>query len=134
MTLEQAIENRAKAIPLIAETVGERVSWDLRIEREPAITMQIISDPRPQHFKGFQPLRPTSVQIDVWSDDPAEAAALREALIAGLVVPAEIGRIRFQRATIQSVRGGGQSNTAGQQNFRDQIARESIDILFLHNA
>lgn len=134
MTFEQAVESRAKAIATVARLAGDRVSWDLRIEREPAITMQVTADPRPQHYKGFQSLRGTLVQFDVWSDDPAEAAELREALIVGLVAPAVIGGIRFERAVIRGVRGGGLPNTASTQKFRDAMARESIDILFQHNA
>ena len=134
MTFEQAVESRAKAIATVARLAGDRVSWDLRIEREPAITMQITAAPRPQHYKGFQSLRAALVQFDVWSDDPAEAAELREALIEGLVESATTGGIRFQRAIIRSVRGGGLPNTATTQKFRDAMARESIDILFQYNA
>lgn len=134
MTFEDALVERTKAITLVAARCGDRVGWDPRLEGEPAIVFQIVSDTRPQHYKGFQRLRSTAVQVDVWSDDPSEAVALREAVILDLVEATVVGTIRFQRATIGNARSGTNPNQATSQRFRDALARESIDFSFLHNA
>ena len=134
MTFEDALVERTKAITLVAQRCGGRVGWDPRLEGAPAIVLQIISDARPQHYKGFQPIRPTIVQVDIWSIDPREAVALREAVIVGLIDPARIGAIGFQRATILNVRSDSSLNQSTMQRFRDALACESIDFSFLHNA
>ncbi|MDK8186719.1 MULTISPECIES: hypothetical protein [Sphingomonas] len=134
MTFEDALVERTKAIALVASRCGGRVGWDPRLEGEPAIVFQIVNDARPQHYKGFQRLRATAVQVDIWSADPSEAVALREAVIADLVQPMVVGAIRFQRAMIGNVRSATNPNQSTSQRFRDALARESIDFSFLHNA
>jgi hypothetical protein len=54
VTLEDAIEARQRGDELIDGLVAGRIGWDTSLEGEPAITNQIITDPRPQHYKGFQ--------------------------------------------------------------------------------
>lgn len=139
MTLEDAIEARQRGSALINELVAGRIGWDTSLEGEPAITNQIIADPRPQHYKGFQTLRGTAVQVDVWARDAVVARKIREMLIKVLtpsaVVGAESGTVRFQRASITDVRGGGEPQR-GQtvQRSRTELFRESIDFLFIHDA
>ena len=134
MTLEAALEQR------VAQTAGLRdlfasVGFGGRIEGLPALVFQIVADPRPQHFKGFQRSRPTQVQADVYAETQAEAAELREACIIHLVPSARIGTVSFGRATIDNVRSGGEPEQSGErQRYRGEIGRESIDFTFLHNA
>jgi hypothetical protein len=139
VTLEDAIEQRQRDDQGIKEAVGGRIGWDRSIEGEPAITNQIIADPRPQHYKGFQATRGTSVQVDVWARDPSAARRIREMVIAALTPAATVtigaATIAFQRAVITNVRGGAEPQQgATSQRARTDMFRESIDFLFLHNA
>ena len=139
MTLEDAIETRQREDAGIMQAVGGRIGWDTSLDGEPAITNQIISDPRPQHYKGFHTTRGTAVQIDVWARDVAVGRAIREALIVALtpattVTATDGSSVRFQRATVSDVRSGGEPQR-GQtaQRPRGELHRESIDFLFIHN-
>lgn len=131
--LEDAIEQRVRDIALVEEQVGNAVAWGRRLPGLPSISLQIISDPRPQHFKGFQSARPTLAQVDVVAKTPEQARALREALIVALVAPASIGTVRFQRAEVTNVRAGAAEQQGGDMRLRPEIFRESIDIRFWHN-
>lgn len=135
MSLEAALISRVLGVPGIAAKVGNRVKWSLRLAGLPAITMQTVADPRPQHYKGFQSSRPTNVQVDVWSGSEEEAAALRELLIVHLTPAATVGTVRFQRAMVLNVRGGAEPEQSVQgQRPRSELYRESIDFTFTHNA
>ena len=124
-----------RADETIVDPIGGRIEWGRRIEAIPAVTLQIVSDPRPQHMKGFQSVRSTDVQIDVWSATAAEAAEIREVLIDSLVAPAMVEQVRFQRAMITNTRGRSEQPQAGQnQRFRGELFRQSIDITFTHDA
>ncbi|MCM3679476.1 DUF3168 domain-containing protein [Sphingomonas paucimobilis] len=135
MTLEDAIETRLLASDDLTAHIAARVGWTRRLAGIPAITLQVISDPRPQHFKGFQPTRPTLVQLDVWSADPREAAAIRDLCIAVLAPADTVEDVRFQRAMITSIRSGAEPDRSGDsQSYAGELHRESIDFSFLHNA
>lgn len=134
MTLEDAVEARVRSIASVADLVGDQIAWGRRLAGAPAISMQVVADPRPKHFKGFQSSRPTMVQIDVLSRTATEARMLREALIAALSLPANIGGVRFQRAEISNVRGGSADQQGTDMRLRPEIFRESVDINFWHNA
>lgn len=131
--LEDAIELRVREVALVAQEVGSAVAWGRRLPGLPSISLQIVSDPRPQHLKGFQSSRPTLAQVDVLAKTPEQARALREALINALVVSASIGTVRFQRAEVTNVRAGAAEQQGGDMRLRPEIFRESIDIRFWHN-
>lgn len=135
MTLEDAIEARLLASDDLTARIADRVGWTRRLTGIPAITLQVISDLRPQHFKGFQPTRSTLVQLDVWSADPREAAAIRDACITVLTPAQAVEDVQFQRAMITSVRSGAEPDRGGdRQTYAGELHRESIDFSFLHNA
>lgn len=133
MSIEDAIEARVRAIDLITARVGDQVAWGRRLAGAPAISMQLVADPRPQHFKGFQFWRPTLIQIDVLARTAAEARALRDALIAGLAEADSVSGVRFRRAEILNVRGSAVDQQGADLRIRPEIFRESIDIRFWHN-
>lgn len=67
--------------------VGQRVDWsewaEPGVPRQ--VTLQVVSDPRPDHFRGAQGLRRSRVQADAWSTESAdEATRIAEALIAAV--------------------------------------------------
>nr|WP_314471062.1 hypothetical protein [uncultured Sphingomonas sp.] len=127
MTFEAALARRL----LDAGVVGTRVNWLRRPQDDgyPAITLQTISDPRPEHFKGVQRLRPTRVQIDLWDTDYLRSIGLREQVLAAVVPATVIGSVRFRRAQDVTVRSLREDLPAG-----GDLYRELIDINFWHSA
>ncbi len=132
MTFEAAVTARARADVHLFDAIGGAGGWTRRLTGLPEITFQTVADPRPEHFKGFQP-RQTTVQVDVWAATAGAAAALRERCIAIFITAGVSGGVRFQRAVIANVRAGAEPEQSGEpQRFREEIARESIDIIFMH--
>lgn len=107
-------------------TAGTRVYWVDRPQTAalPAVTLQTISDPRPQHLKGFDPLRETRVQVDCWADTYAVAKTLMEAVLVAVVPENTANGIRFDRALVDSTNDGGER--AGDKF----VHRQSADLIF----
>jgi hypothetical protein len=115
--LEIATRLRLQAIPALVALVGPRIDWGFRPEPEvPALVLEIVSDPRPDHFKGAQGLRQTRVQVDAWAADRLTAKrvaqlamnGLRPAAVIDLPAEGEPGWIeglapgvRFERSTAE---------------------------------
>ncbi len=134
MGLEAAISARLLADAAYSAAMGGRIDWMRRPGKTlPATTLQIISDPRRQHMKGFQ-TRQTRVQHDIWAATPREAAELREAAIRILTPAGESAGVRFQRAMIPNVRPGMEQEGATDGQPQGELYRESIDFIFTHNA
>ena len=134
MGLETALSARLLNDAAYKAAMSGRIDWMRRPGRTlPATTLQIISDPRPQHMKGFQ-TRQTRVQIDIWAASPKQAAELREMAIAILVPAAQIEGVRFQRAAIANIRPGMEQEGATEGQPQGELYRESIDFIFTHNA
>lgn len=81
------------------------IAWGDRPQASalPGITLDYIDDARPQHMGGFQELRGTQVQIDVWSKDKLAARDIREIVIAAVVPAAVVGATRFGRSFVDRV-------------------------------
>lgn len=64
MSFEKALAKRLLTAEPIAEKVASRVDWMRRPQNAalPAITLQIITDVRDQHYGGFHP----STRRDLW--------------------------------------------------------------------
>lgn len=131
MSMETALRARLMADGAVAAIAGTRIDWSNRpsATQYPAVTMLIVSDPRPQHMKGFQGLRSTRVQIDPMALTPAQKVALRDAVIACIVEPATEGGVIFGRGFINNVVDRGE-DVAG-QGF---IHRDMIDATIWHKA
>lgn len=136
MTFETALVRRLLDAATVAEPTSSRVDWMRRPNGSlPAITLQTISDPRPQHFKGFQSTRSTRVQVDVWAARPGDAVHLRNAVIATLTPGDLVDGVTFQRAMIADVRPGFETDEAASEGQpAGELYREIIDIIFTHNA
>lgn len=107
-------------------TAGTRVYWVDRPQAAalPAVTLQTISDPRPQHLKGFNELRETHVQIDCWADTYSAAKTLMEAVLAAVVPENTANSIRFDRALVDGVSDGGERT---ETKF---VHRQTADVFF----
>lgn len=135
MMLGDAVEQRLRNDPAANTLSAGRIGASRRLPAVPAYVVQVIDDPRPQHFKGFQRVRQSSVQVDAWGKTPAEADALAQAAIDALVPHAVVGPVQFQRATIAALRGGPEIERGSPTpRVQPELHRRSIDFIFMHNA
>jgi hypothetical protein len=137
VTFESALLARLLGDEVISLATGGRVEFGRTFTALPAISLQIISDPRPQHLKGFHSIRATDVQVDIWAKTVETGAPLREQVIAILVAAAASDGVQFQRAMITNVRAGAEQQQSGPppvQRIRAEVHRTSIDITFTHDA
>jgi hypothetical protein len=104
MDMETALRTRLIEDPAVAALTAARVSWLERPQGEgfPAITLQMIDDPREQHLRGLESLQTALVQLDVWALTYASANAVKGAAIAALLPAATVGSVRFQRSFVRS--------------------------------
>jgi len=111
-----------------ATSAGSRIYWVERpqLSALPAVTLQTISDPRPQHLKGLDGARPTRVQVDCWAATYAVALALARACIGALQPPTILAGKKFGQATIE-----GQRDLGEDQNGT-LIHRQSVDLIIWH--
>jgi hypothetical protein len=129
MDMEGALRARLLAAAPVAALVGDRVYWVDRPQAEtlPAITLQIIDEPREQHMGGFQAMQSVVVQLDVWAASYSSAKALKEAVIAALVPAASGNGIDFRRAFVRARDLSERTETAF-------IYRPSLDFTFFYSA
>jgi hypothetical protein len=123
---EGALRARAIGASGVTAIVGQRVYWVERPQATalPAITFQIIDDPREQTMAGFQSRLFVLVQADVWALSYATAKAGKEALIAALTPEVTANGIRFGTATNISARD------LSERTETQFIYRLSIDFRF----
>lgn len=128
MNMQQALRERLKDDAGVAAIAGTRIDWGINPQGSPLprVRLQVISDPRPQHLKGFQGLRETRVQADCMADDAATATALAEAVIAAAVPAAEKEGVRFGRAGIEG------PTDRGEQTDTGFVHRQSVDLMIWH--
>lgn len=63
----------------------------------PYAVATVVSDPRPQHLKGYVAMRVTRVQIDCFDKTGKAAGDLAELLITALGEPGTVGTTKFGR-------------------------------------
>lgn len=107
MSWKAGLVARLLADPDIAALVGDRVEWDDLAPDSalPAITLQTISDPRPQTHDGFDSFRGTRVQVNCLARTATEADALLELVIHALAGPAFVAGTSFLRSFFDGAGG-----------------------------
>jgi hypothetical protein len=95
--MEDDLRTRAMAAG-VAEFHWGEVPQDTVLPYALALT---VSDPRPQHLKGYQGMRQTQVQIDCLARTRKAAAEMAETLVAALSDPGVVGSTRFGRGAAQ---------------------------------
>lgn len=125
MDMEAALRARLLAAAPVTALIGQRVYWVDRPQSTalPAIVLQVISDPRPQHLKGFQELRETRVQMDIFDTSYAQVRAVTEAALAAIVPENTSNGIIFNRALVDA------SRDLGERTETAFIHRTQIDLL-----
>lgn len=109
--------------------VVQRVYWMDRPQASalPAITLQTVSELRPQHMKGFDGLDFSRVQIDCWAATYAKAQEVKESVIAAVAGEYTGDGIHFERAFIDGIRD------LGERTETAFIHRTSLDMIFHHS-
>lgn len=110
------------------DTAVPAITWVDRPQTSglPAITLQTISEDRPQTMAGFDGLDRSLVQMDVWGTSYAQVQQVKEAALAA-VVPANTGNgVIFARAFVDTIRD------LGERVETQFIHRASIDLIFHH--
>lgn len=129
MSWEAALVQRLLDDPAVAAIVGQRVEWDDLAPDTPlpAITLQVISDPQPQNNDGFDPFRPSRIQLNALAKKKADAIALAKAAVDAVVPEAVVGATIFLRSFID----GGGSHAV--QTPTGRLCRERTDLIIWHN-
>lgn len=129
MDFQTGVRARLLADDAVAAVAATRIYWVERPQKSalPAITLQTVSDPRPDHLKGPDGARGTRIQCDCWAESYASALSLARAVIAALQSPATIEDKKFGNARVEGQRDLGESVTDG--TF---IHRQSVDLIIWH--
>lgn len=125
MDWEQALRQRLIDDPAVTAGAGygpRPQAGDL-----PWISLQVVSDPRPQTLAGFYPNRESRVQIDVRGLRRSDVVDQREAAIAALAPAGTFSGVTFGRANFSPVRDLGEQTETG------FIHRDSFDVLVWHD-
>lgn len=128
MPMKTALRDRLKANPALAARVGTRIDWQSRPQGDalPSITLQMISDRRPQHMKGFHDARATRVQADVWGATDKEVTEVVDLLVSAVAPPATQGDTRFDRTFIDN------ATDLPERLGEQTINRTSLDLIVHH--
>lgn len=94
------------------------IDWSTRPESGRGVTLETVSDPRPDHFRGEQSFRRTRVQADAWSNVSADdAVKIAEAVIGAVRLDPDEGNadasgswerdgVRFDRPQVEGPEDG----------------------------
>jgi len=128
MNWEQALRSRLLDDTDVAGEVSTKVAWGLAPQgwQPPFVVLTLVSDVRDQHFKGFQALRASRVQVDCYALDRAGTVTLREYALTAIADGGTFDGIRFDRIADVSVRDLGANTDTG------FVHRDSIDALIWH--
>lgn len=97
---------RLKNDATVAGLVSTRIDWAKRPQGSalPAITLQRISEQRPQHMGGNDNLKSARVQIDIWAEKEATLTPIEDAVLVCLVPEATQGATKFFRSFVDAIR------------------------------
>lgn len=136
MNFHEGVTKRLLDSADVGAIADNRVNWGLRPQGEPlpAVTLQVVSDPRTVHLKGRDSGRYTRLQADCWSETLIQALALAAAVIATLEPPATVSGKKFGNALIDGQRDLGENVGSGSdaQSSGKFIHRQSVDLLIWH--
>lgn len=105
-----------------------KISWGIVPQATPLpyIRLNTISDPRPEHLKGYDDARVTRVQCDCFASSYLSARALAEAVVNALAVPGETSGVHFGRIKAEG------PQDLGEDTARGYVHRASLDLLVEH--
>lgn len=129
-SMQTALVNRLLADTGVAAIVGTKIKWGKVPQNtaRPYIQLIVVSDPRPQHLKGYDGSRTARVQADCYGTTYAQAHAAAAAVIAAVAQPAITADGRFGRTHAQGPRDLGEDTADG------FVHRASVDLLVRHRS
>lgn len=91
MMLGEAVVARLKADSSVTAIVADRIYWVVRPQDDalPCLVLQVVSEERTQHLKGFDDCFEARVQVAAQSLRYSESRKLAEAAVAALIDVAE---------------------------------------------
>lgn len=92
----------------------------------PYIRLNKVSDPRPEHLKGYQDARVTRVQCDCFASSWGVANDMAEKVIAALATPGVTSGTHFGRIKAEG------PQDLGEESANGYIHRASLDLLVEH--
>ena len=106
MDLASALLKRLDDATAVTALVGTRKHWVARSQGDPlpAIVLQVISEDRPQHLKGFENMRTARVQVGALALKYGQARQVLEAAVAALTPPSIVENVHFWRASVEGPR------------------------------
>lgn len=129
MDWQQAVARRLIADAACAAIAGDRWDWYAREQTSvvPGGVLELVSDDRPQHLKGFYGRRGSRVQVNCLAHDRPTAFALREAAISALVVAGTFDGVGFSRGMIENVTADAETTDGS------HVIRARFDVLLWHD-
>jgi len=126
---EQLKGRLAAYAPLTALTGAGKIHWDDIPQATvlPYVRLAIISDPRPEHLRGYQSSRVSRVQADCMATSWGRARDIAQKIIDGTADPGVTGGIHFGRIKAEGPRRG-PTETVG----TDRVFMASLDLLVEH--
>ena len=136
MNFHEGVTARLLDSAPVTAIVDRRINWGIRPQGEPlpAVTLQVVSDPRPAHLKGYDGARRTRLQTDCWAETLAQALALAAAVISTLKEPVTVGDKKFGNALVDAQRDLGETvgGGTGSQSSGTFIHRQSVELSIWH--
>ncbi len=129
MDFQGAVRARLIANAGVIVLVAQRVYWSERPQNSPlpSISMELVSQQRPQDMAGFVGIDSSIVQVDCWATSSLSAYQIGEAVIAALIPAVTSDGVRFERAFVDSIR------SFGERTETQFIHRKLIDLIFHHS-
>ena len=125
IALKSWIKGNAEVAALTTELHWTRVPQGKSL---PYVRLQTVSDPRPQHLKGYDAMRETRVQVDCFASSWGQSRAIAEAIIAATARPATHGGIQFGRVRAEGPRDLGEDTPSG------FVHRANMDLFVAHKS
>ena len=126
--METALRARLIANDAVGALIGERIAWTEQPQGTPlpSVTLLNVSDPRPEHLKGYDAGRATRVQADCRAATFGAALSLARAVIAAVAQPGTFSGHVFGRSKAEGPR-------ALNEDVNDTtIHRQSVDLIIWH--
>jgi hypothetical protein len=131
--METALRARLKADATFVAAGSNRVEWEEQPQSTstapwplPHTTLNIISDIRPEHLKGYDRARPTRVQADCRATTPKIAKTMAKALIAAVSEPGIFSDHVFGRTKAEGPR------PLNERVDNTTVFRQSVDLIIWH--
>jgi len=124
-----ALRTRLATDAGLSSMVGTRVYRGIVPEGTalPYIRMNVISDPRPEHLKGYDAARVSRVQVDCFAASYGAARDMADRVIAATIAPGTTEGIHFGRIKAEGPRDLGEDVEG-----TGYVFRASLDLLAEH--